>query len=51
MVLVLPNQGTAYRRFPSGVTFAGVVAALPEGIDAVRLYENYLSTFAINQGR
>ena len=31
--------------------FAGVVAALPTGVDAVRLYENYVSTFAINQGR
>jgi hypothetical protein len=31
-------------------TFAGVVAVLPGEVDAVRLYENYLQTFAINQG-
>lgn len=31
--------------------FASVAAELPSGIDVVRLYENYLSTFAINRGR
>lgn len=31
--------------------FSGIVAELPTDVEAVRLYENYLSTFAINQGR
>lgn len=31
--------------------FASVAAELPPGVDVVRLYENYLSTFAINRGR
>lgn len=31
--------------------FASVAAELPSGVDVVRLYENYLSTFAINRGR
>ncbi len=31
-------------------TFAGVVAVLPGDVEAVRLYESYLQTFAINQG-
>lgn len=31
--------------------FAGVVAALPPRLAAVRLYENYLQTFAVNQAR
>ena len=35
----------------SPATFAGVVEALPANVEAVRLYENYLTTFAINQGR
>ena len=35
----------------SSSTFAGVVEALPERVEAVRLYENYLTTFAINRGR
>ncbi|MDQ3350558.1 MAG: site-specific DNA-methyltransferase, partial [Actinomycetota bacterium] len=30
-------------------TFAGVVAHLPGHVDAVRLYENYLQTFAISR--
>ncbi|MCE9622093.1 MAG: site-specific DNA-methyltransferase [Actinomycetia bacterium] len=30
--------------------FAGVAEALPSGVEPVRLYENYLSTFAINRG-
>ena len=34
----------------SSSTFAGVAELLPEGVEAVRLYENYLTTFAINQG-
>lgn len=32
-------------------TFAGIVEALPERIEATRLYENYLTTFAITRGR
>ena len=35
----------------SPAVFAGVVENLPTGLEAVRLYENYLSTFTINQGR
>lgn len=35
----------------SSSTFAGIAAMLPEQVDAVRLYENYLTTFAINRGR
>ena len=34
----------------SAVVFAGVAEQLPEGLEAVRLYENYLTTFAINRG-
>ena len=35
----------------SASVFAGVAGELPGSLDLVRLYENYLSTFAINQGR
>lgn len=31
--------------------FAAVASELPAGIDAVRLYENYLSTFTLNTRR
>lgn len=31
--------------------FAGVAAELPAGVEAVRLYENYLSTFTLNSRR
>jgi hypothetical protein len=34
----------------SQTTFAGVASELPEVLDVVRLYENYLTTFAINRG-
>jgi adenine-specific DNA-methyltransferase len=34
----------------SQTTFAGIASELPGGLDLVRLYENYLSTFAINRG-
>jgi adenine-specific DNA-methyltransferase len=34
----------------SASEFANVAAELPEGVEVVRLYENYLSTFAINTG-
>jgi adenine-specific DNA-methyltransferase len=33
----------------SQTTFAGVASELPSGLDVVRLYENYLTTFAINR--
>ena len=35
----------------SSSTFAGIAEVLPERVEAVRLYENYLTTFAINRGR
>ena len=35
----------------SSSTFAGVAEVLRERVEAVRLYENYLTTFAMNQGR
>ena len=34
----------------SQTTFQGIAAELPDSIDVVRLYENYMTTFAINQG-
>lgn len=34
----------------SAATFAGVAAELPDHLDVVRLYENYLTTFRINEG-
>ena len=34
----------------SASVFAGIAGELPDGLDVVRLYENYLTTFAINQG-
>lgn len=33
----------------SQTTFQGIAAELPESLDVVRLYENYLTTFAINR--
>ncbi|MDQ4144312.1 MAG: site-specific DNA-methyltransferase, partial [Actinomycetota bacterium] len=35
----------------SPTVFTGIVAELPAGVEAVRLYENYLATFAINYRR
>lgn len=35
----------------SASDFANVAAELPDGVEVVRLYENYLSTFTINTGR
>lgn len=35
----------------SQATFSGIAHELPEHLDVVRLYENYLTTFAINEGR
>jgi adenine-specific DNA-methyltransferase len=34
----------------SQTTFSGIISELPTGLDTVRLYENYLSTFTINRG-
>ena len=34
----------------SASEFANIAAELPEGVEVARLYENYLSTFAINTG-
>jgi adenine-specific DNA-methyltransferase len=34
----------------SQATFAGISAELPDNLDVVRLYENYLTTFRINEG-
>jgi adenine-specific DNA-methyltransferase len=34
----------------SQTTFSGIASELPSGLDVVRLYENYLSTFTINGG-
>lgn len=34
----------------SQTTFAGIASELPGRLDVVRLYENYLTTFAINSG-
>ena len=38
------------RRTVNGTTFSGIAAELPGALDVVRLYENYLTTFAINLG-
>jgi len=40
---------TAFIVTDSATAFAAVVSELPAGIEPVRLYENYLTTFAINQ--
>ena len=42
---------TAFVVTDSPSVFASVASELPSGMDVVRLYENYLSTFAINHGR
>jgi adenine-specific DNA-methyltransferase len=48
---VLPDTAsTVFVVTDSVSVFAGVAAELPDGLDVVRLYENYLTTFAINQG-
>jgi adenine-specific DNA-methyltransferase len=41
---------TAFVVTDSQATFAGIAAELPEHLDVVRLYENYLTTFRINEG-
>jgi adenine-specific DNA-methyltransferase len=40
---------TAFIVTDSATAFTSVVSELPAGIEPVRLYENYLTTFAINQ--
>ena len=42
---------TAFIVTDSPSAFASVASELPMGVEAVRLYENYLSTFAINRGQ
>ena len=47
----LPEDATtAFVVTDSQATFAGVAAELPDHLDIVRLYENYLTTFRINEG-
>jgi adenine-specific DNA-methyltransferase len=47
----LPETATtAFVVTDSQATFAGVAAELPDHLDVVRLYENYLTTFRINAG-
>ena len=45
-----PTANAAFIVTDSQTTFQGVAAELPDSLDVVRLYENYISTFAINQG-
>lgn len=40
---------TAFIVTDSATAFAAVTSELPAGVEPVRLYENYLTTFAINQ--
>lgn len=42
---------TAFIVTDSPSIFAAIAAELPSGVEAVRLYENYLSTFALNTRR
>jgi adenine-specific DNA-methyltransferase len=47
----LPEAATtAFVVTDSQTTFAGVASELPGTLDVVRLYQNYLTTFAINGG-
>ena len=41
---------TAFVVTDSQATFAGIAAELPGHLDVIRLYENYLTTFRINEG-
>jgi adenine-specific DNA-methyltransferase len=45
-----PTVSTAFIVTNSQTTFAGIASELHGALDVVRLYENYLSTFAINRG-
>jgi adenine-specific DNA-methyltransferase len=44
------EASTAFIVTNSQTTFAGIASELPGSLDVVRLYENYLTTFAINWG-
>ena len=44
------SAGTAFIVTDSQTTFSGIASELPSGLSVVRLYENYLATFAINRG-
>ena len=46
-----PSAKTVFVVTDSQTTFAGIAAELPDSLDVVRLYENYLTTFAINRGQ
>jgi len=51
-VATLPDGAkTVFVVTDSAAVFAGVAESLPVDLSVVRLYENYLTTFAINQGR
>ena len=51
-VAALPDDAkTVFVVTDSAAVFAGVAESLPADLAVVRLYENYLTTFAINQGR
>ena len=48
---LLPSSArTAFVVTDSSSTFAGVAEVLPGRVEVVRLYENYLATFAMNRG-
>jgi adenine-specific DNA-methyltransferase len=48
----MPNTATAaFVVTDSQSVFAGIAAELPPSLEVVRLYENYLSTFATRSGR
>lgn len=44
------GASTAFVVTNSQTTFAGIASELPHTLDVVRLYEDYLTTFAINEG-
>jgi adenine-specific DNA-methyltransferase len=44
------SASTAFIVTDSQTTFAGIASELPRKLDVVRLYENYLTTYAINRG-
>ncbi len=46
-----PTARTVFVVTDSPTIFTGIVGELPAGVEAVRLYENYLATFAINHRR
>ncbi len=44
------SASTVFIVTDSQTTFSGIASEIPGTLDVVRLYENYLSTFAINRG-